>query len=344
MNHDTAVSALPALVAGWQNPRLFKSSSNAAIALSCAGIAIRLTARLARVSTEAKDYFIPTLKGRRALVINDTPATQLVQSQLLHMMGMQSDGVASGKAGLDLLMAADKAGQPFELVLLDLLMPEMDGFATLADLRARFLHHSPLVWLVTASGDPAILEDARKAGFDEVLLKPLTAHALHATLTKHLTGRSGVWSTLMPALDSAPAPVPEEAGALLQRDFANARLLLVEDDPFNKEVALVVLGDIGWQIDNANNGQEAVERATANTYDLILMDMQMPVMGGEEATRIIRQLPGRQHVPILAMTANAFDEDRKACLAAGMNDFITKPVDPENLFEILLKWLRLPNI
>ncbi len=143
----------------------------------------------------------------------------------------------------------------------------------------------------------------------------------------------------IPPLQVAATPVLD-AYARLRRDFRHARLLLVEDDPVNQQVALIVLGDIGWQIDVANHGQEAVELATTHAYDLILMDMQMPVMDGVDATALIRRLPHQQRVPILAMTANAFDEDRKACLDAGMNDFITKPVMPEKLFEILLKWLE----
>ncbi len=300
-----------------------------------------LTARLERVRAEGGRYLIPELQGRRALVIDDTPVTQLVQSQLLRMMGFHSECAASGKAGLALLGAAEQAGKPFDLVLIDLLMPEMDGFETLADLRFMFLRHPPLVWLVTASGDPAILEDAHKVAFDEVLLKPLTASGLHGTLKKHLADKHGLWSALAPA--AAPAPPPalatEKAEIVLRRDFQTARLLLVEDDPVNREVALIVLGEIGWPVDIAADGREAVEKATATTYDLILMDMQMPRMGGVEASKLIRQLPQGQQVPILAMTANAFADDRKACFDAGMNDFITKPVVPEKLYGVLLAWL-----
>jgi CheY-like chemotaxis protein len=296
-----------------------------------------LTARLERVRAEAGRYLIPELQGRRALVIDDTPVTQLVQSQLLRMMGFHSESAAGGKAGLALLGAAEQAGQPFDLVLIDLRMPEMDGFETLADLRFMFLRHPPLVWLVTASGDPAILEEAHKVAFDDVLLKPLTATGLHATLMKHLADKHGLWSALAPA--AAPAPVLENAEIVLRRDFQQSRLLLVEDDPVNREVALIVLGEIGWSVDIAADGQEAIEQATANAYDLILMDMNMPRMGGVEASKLIRQLPQGQQVPILAMTANAFAADRKICFEAGMNDFITKPVVPESLYTILLKWL-----
>ena len=131
----------------------------------------------------------------------------------------------------------------------------------------------------------------------------------------------------------------EAVETVLARDYRGMRLLLVEDDPINQEVALELLRDVGLAPDLAANGREAVERVQHADYALILMDMLMPEMDGLLATRLIRALPNGQSIPILAMTANAFAEDREHCFAAGMNDFIVKPVDPASLFETLLKWL-----
>jgi CheY-like chemotaxis protein len=296
-----------------------------------------LTVRLDRVSTDKERYLIRPLQGKRALVIDDTPSTRLVQAQLLRMAGLNCETADSGATALELISAADEAGRPIHLVLVDLLMPEMNGFETFSMLRSQPLLHQPMVWLVTASGDEAILNDARQVGFHEVLLKPLSATNLHQALERHLAELAGHVESEATIETASSSP---NAGEELQRCYGHARLLLVEDEPINREVALMILEEIGLRADTAEDGQEAIDRVKASAYDLILMDMQMPVLGGVEATRIIRQLANGRGAAILAMTANAFAEDKARCLEAGMDDFITKPVEPEKLYAILLDWLR----
>ncbi|MBK5966407.1 hypothetical protein CCR95_20545 [Thiocystis minor] len=142
----------------------------------------------------------------------------------------------------------------------------------------------------------------------------------------------------LPGETAATASVAAEATLMAQ--YAGTRILLAEDNPINQEVALGLLQGLGFEVDLAENGAEAVAMARRVEYALILMDMQMPVLGGLEATQAIRRLPQHQNTPILAMTANAFDEDRRTCLEAGMSDHVGKPVQPEVLFSLLLQWLR----
>ncbi len=159
---------------------------------------------------------------------------------------------------------------------------------------------------------------------------------------------STFWLTARLAKDHAPetatASTPTApAEVLIRQRFAGARILLAEDEPVNREITETLLQDIGLQIDTAEDGAEALARASRAPYALILMDMQMPNMDGLEATRRIRQLPNGATVPIVAMTANAFAEDRQRCLAAGMNDFVTKPFHPSTFTPRLLQWLTSPT-
>ena len=136
----------------------------------------------------------------------------------------------------------------------------------------------------------------------------------------------------------------ETAEALIRHHFAGRMVLVVDDNPINREVVVELLEDILLSVDVAGDGAEALECLMQNTYDLVLMDVQMPVMDGLEASRRLRQIPALAKLPVIAMTANAFEEDRRACLAAGMSDYLAKPVDPDALFARVLRWLQQNNV
>jgi len=189
----------------------------------------------------------------------------------------------------------------------------------------------PLLVMTAEHDDVAATEEARMAGCRAVAIKPLTHAVVGATLRSVLRGGDGH--------NAAVAYIAPTAEQTLAQEYRGVRLLLVEDNPINLEVALELLREAGCAVDLAQDGAQAVTMAAATAYDLILMDVYMPVMDGLDATRAIRRLPGRETTPIVAMTANVFAEDRQRCLDAGMNDHVAKPIDPDNMFATLLRWL-----
>ena len=296
---------------------------------SCFWFTVRLTP-----ARQAGETAAPiALAGLRALLVDDLPEARAALSDRLQQMGLEVDAVASGAEALASVTQTMRQGRPHDLLLVDWRMPGLDGIATLQALRTMLGAGMPLAVLVTAFDEPALWSQAETARCDAVLVKPITASALHDTLVR-LLRRSGGAAVL-------GAAAPGQAEALLRQRHAGQRVLLAEDNPINQEVALALLHGVGLVVETATDGRAAVELALTRAYDLVLMDVQMPELDGLDATRHIRARAGGG-LPVIAMTANAFGEDRAACLAAGMNDHVPKPVDPPVLYGTLLRWLPLP--
>jgi len=281
-------------------------------------------------TTDATTTSVP--QGLRVLVVDDLPEALASQSDQLSLMGLAVSTAPGGPEALGLVQASLREACPFDMLLIDWRMSPMDGIDTLIALRTLMPGGLPPSILVSSFDGPAMWQQARNVGFDDVLIKPVTASALHDKLMLALRQRP------RPAV--APASGPSAAEASLRQRHAGRRVLLAEDNPINQEVARELLQSAGLTVDVADDGERAVSLAAHQHYDAVLMDMQMPIMDGLTATRLIRQRMS-QSLPIIAMTANAFGEDREACLDAGMNDHIAKPVDPEVLYQALLRWLPM---
>jgi signal transduction histidine kinase/DNA-binding response OmpR family regulator len=266
----------------------------------------------------------PALAGVRLLAVDDNPTNRLILCQQVRSWGCRADEAASGPEALALLAAAAES-DPFGLVLLDMQMPDMDGAQLAALIRADpRLAHLPLVLVSSMGALRGGSEAARAMGFDAALTKPVCRRTLLETVTTALDGRR---SASQARAASGPPP-------------AKLRVLVAEDNAVNREVLLQMLSRLGCRADVVASGRAAVEATGRERYDVVLMDIQMPEMDGFQATAEIRrrERPGAPPLPIVALTAHALGVTRERCLAAGMTDYLAKPVRFDDLRNRLAEW------
>ena len=272
-----------------------------------------------KVSAEA----LEELKGLPVLIIDDDEDSCTTVAKMLEELGLVPAYARSARDGIAMAEKSAENGAPFRFVFLDLIMPEMGGIEAAPHLREILGEDAPII-LMTAYDWTDIEAEARTAGISHFCAKPLFLSELRALLTRS---------------DTAEENKEEEP------DFSGKKILLVEDNALNTEIAVAILEDVGFEIDTADDGSVAVEKlskAEPGRYDLVLMDIQMPIMDGYEATRAIRAMdrPEIANIPIIAMTANAFQEDRQQALDAGMNGHIAKPINVPALYQTLSAILK----
>jgi two-component system sensor histidine kinase/response regulator len=290
------------------------------------------TARLGKGVSKARPFLPePDLRGRRVLVVDDNEMSRKVLSRMLTGMTFSVQDAESGKTALIAIRSAADSGQPYDVILLDWKMPEMDGIETAKAIRALPFGPPPHMVMITAYGREEVLKDASLAGFEDVLIKPVSASTMFDTLVQVLGGTH-----------AEQGDADQQATPLLEnlKTIKGASILVAEDNEFNQQIATELLTDAGFKVDIAENGQKSIEMLDKHPYDIVLMDMQMPVMDGVAATLEIRKDERFKDLPILAMTANVMDTDIEKCRDAGMWDHIGKPIDPDELFAKLLKWVK----
>jgi len=274
------------------------------------------------------------MRGARTLVVDDNATTREILSEMVAQMGLHPTVVEGGIQALAELKAAAESGDPYRLVLLDWNMPELDGLQTAQRIRCDPELSVPVsILMVTAYDYGELLEPAERVGIHRVLTKPITESTLHDAISDALLGTEAGRSRRL--RHDRDGPDDSELARL-----RGARVLLAEDSALNRQVACELLAAVGVEADVAVNGLEALEKLAVQQYDLVLMDIQMPEMDGLTATRRLRTDPRHALLPVIAMTAHAMAGDREQSLQAGMNDHVTKPIDPQQLYKVMSRLLR----
>jgi len=289
--------------------------------------------RIASQATKARPMPDAGLRGKRVLVVDDNEASLQILKEHLVSMNLVPKTVGSGKDAIAELerAATDPDDEPYDLVLMDWKMPDMDGIETSCSIQGNAdLTTTPIIIMVTAYGREDVMIKADEANLDGFLLKPVSRSTLFDSVVSAV-GRDGVSERNQ-----------AENNTMELRSSPNlkgARVLVAEDNEINQQIVLELLEYRGINVTIADDGREAVEAVNNGAFDLVLMDIQMPNMDGHEATIKIRQDQRFKDLPIVAMTAHAFDAEWDKCLASGMNDHVTKPIDPTALTEAVRHWV-----
>jgi two-component system, sensor histidine kinase and response regulator len=300
------------------------------------GSTFRFTAQfgIGRAEAALPGMTVEALRECRVLVVDDNAASRELLQEIFASLSIPVELAASGAEALSLLRAASR-GKPFDLVLLDWRMPGLDGIETARRLRDDpGIAHTPLVVMVSAYNRDEAIEEATAAGVSAFLVKPLDRRVLLETMQTYLSGEA--------ATVRAGAKVAADAIPMLAPALRGSWVLLVEDNEINGEVAYEILTDAGLLVDMAQNGRIACEKVEAaeGRYAAVLMDVQMPEMDGIAATGRLRTRFSAEDLPIIAMTAHAYESDRQNCLDAGMNDHCAKPLEPAALVATLERWMK----
>jgi PAS domain S-box-containing protein len=273
------------------------------------------------------------LHNLQVLIIDDSPNSLEIMQNLLESLSFQVTTALSGKAGLKSLQQAQNDGAPYKLILMDWKMPGLDGIETTQIIREdQQIDPQPTIIMTTAYGREELIRHTSDIVLDGLILKPITPSSLYDTIMTAFKQKNYHDST-------SPQHEDEgwDIGLELVEKIQGAKILLVEDNEVNQQVAIELLESAQLHTTIANNGKEAVELANSTHFDCVLMDLQMPIMDGYAATEILRSDPSKASLPIIAMTANALLEDQQRCHDAGMDGHIAKPIDPKEMFAMLAK-------